>query len=178
MFEFLSGLPSVSLSDRAYLPPASAVYFVATADSLLYIGQASDLRRRWENHHKLPELEYVTAVRIYWLEAPAGFLNHLEAALIERFKPLLNRRLGKALTVVAAPKPPSPVKTPMTAITRNGFDRFAVLADLLEQWNQDYHQRLLEHPFVKANAAGAGLSPEEYWRQRYPDASKTKKANS
>lgn len=37
----LQDLPSIGLSDRAYLPPASGVYLAATADQLLYVGMTS-----------------------------------------------------------------------------------------------------------------------------------------
>jgi excinuclease UvrABC nuclease subunit len=38
---------------RTHLPPAPGLYFVYDNDELLYIGYAKNIRKRWQNHHRL-----------------------------------------------------------------------------------------------------------------------------
>lgn len=93
--KLLKDLSSVSLGDRAYLPPAAGVYIAATPDQLLYVGQSANMRDRWIQHHKLDRLTGFSGVRLYYLLAPQGFCGQLESALIRQFAPLLNESKGE-----------------------------------------------------------------------------------
>jgi predicted GIY-YIG superfamily endonuclease len=49
----LGAIPNVKVIERSKLPPSPAIYIVFTPDKkLLYIGQADNLQKRWNSHHK------------------------------------------------------------------------------------------------------------------------------
>lgn len=93
--KLLQGLPSVSLADRAYLPPAPGVYIAATADQLLYVGQSINMCDRWVQHHQLDRLMGFPGVRLYYMLVSEALCGQLEAALIRQFTPLLNGNNGE-----------------------------------------------------------------------------------
>jgi len=90
--EMLKGaLPSLSLNDRGKLPIESAVYFVWQGERVLYVGKTSNLRQRFNSHHRL--LQFLGAgegVRVAWFPASKENLAAFETSLIEEFKPELN----------------------------------------------------------------------------------------
>ncbi len=48
-----SSIPSLHITERAKLPSTPDIYFVYTPDhKVLYLGQADNLRTRWNSHHK------------------------------------------------------------------------------------------------------------------------------
>lgn len=84
-------LPSLPLELRRNLPRKSALYFVFDKDDeMLYIGKAINLFKRWQGHHKLPELEQLENVRIAWMECDAVIMDSSETTFIAHFQPLLN----------------------------------------------------------------------------------------
>lgn len=91
--EFVT-LPNLKLSDRQSLPECSAIYFVTARDQVLYVGLATNLRNRWQNHHRLPQLEAVnrrSEVKLFWFTCDQGQLNELERQYIEYYCPVLNQ---------------------------------------------------------------------------------------
>ncbi|MBA3922793.1 MAG: GIY-YIG nuclease family protein [Nostocaceae cyanobacterium] len=86
-------LPCLSLFERKNLPIMSAVYFVISSPNVIqYIGRTNNLRVRWQNHHRLNKLEEYEDCKIAWLEVSnSDLLPAIELALIEYFKPPLNR---------------------------------------------------------------------------------------
>lgn len=86
-------LPSVSLSCRSSLPEVPCIYFVMISQGIIqYIGRTNNLRRRWQQHHRLGQLEKYQQVKIAWLLVNDGsLLPEIEKALIKRFKPYLNQ---------------------------------------------------------------------------------------
>lgn len=85
-------LPLVLLEQRAQLPNASCIYFAIDSQGVVqYIGQTASLRLRWVNHHHYHKLKQMGGVVITYIEIPSQLLESVEAALIERFKPPLNR---------------------------------------------------------------------------------------
>ena len=84
-------LPSVLLQNRAYLPNTGGVYFVIEKALILYIGQTSNLQKRWRTHHRLPQLNGKKEVLISWLECRENERFELERDLIRLHSPLLNR---------------------------------------------------------------------------------------
>lgn len=83
-------LPSVPIEELNNLPETSGIYFVLAEGQVLYIGQSTGIRQRWQAHHKTQELGSYSQVRIAWLEAEYGELTEIEKAYIEQFKPSLN----------------------------------------------------------------------------------------
>ena len=87
-------LPSVSFDERDNLPGVSGIYFVVSqAKTILYIGKAISIRKRWTAHHRFEELKPYKDVRIAWFTYPAQNdeqLLELEKDCICHFRPLLN----------------------------------------------------------------------------------------
>ncbi|GBO55468.1 hypothetical protein APA_3619 [Pseudanabaena sp. lw0831] len=91
--EFIT-LPSLKLLERQRLPECSAIYFVISRDQVLYVGLATNLRSRWQNHHRLTQLEAVnkrSEVKLFWLVCTQNQLNDLESQYIEHYCPILNQ---------------------------------------------------------------------------------------
>jgi hypothetical protein len=87
-------LPNLKLLEKQALPECSAIYFVIASDLVLYVGLATNLRTRWQNHHRLPQLEAVnkrSEVRLFWLSCDRDRLNELERQYIEYYCPSLNQ---------------------------------------------------------------------------------------
>jgi hypothetical protein len=85
--------------DLSQLPPISAVYRVLHCDHIIYVGQAVNLKKRWQNHHILPQLlqRYGTDWTIDWVEISPSNLNRAEAFAYRHFKPELNQKNPSAL---------------------------------------------------------------------------------
>jgi hypothetical protein len=91
----IATLPFVTLADRTLLPNTSGIYFaIASDNSIQYIGKSINLWSRWQQHHRLKQLQQLTEIRIAWLECPSELLDSVEAALIQHLQPQLN---GQAL---------------------------------------------------------------------------------
>ena len=86
----VSSLPSVALEDRAALPTFSAIYFALAESRVVYVGRASNLRRRWRNHHHVRDLEVMNLVRIAYIECDKEDLGQIEQMAIKFFAPRLN----------------------------------------------------------------------------------------
>jgi hypothetical protein len=89
-----STLPNLKLSDRKELPECSGIYFVTSRDLVLYVGLATNIRNRWQNHHRLPQLQAVNKrneVNLFWLSCTQHQLNDLERQYIEYYCPVLNQ---------------------------------------------------------------------------------------
>lgn len=50
---------NLTLSAKQQSPECSTVYFVVAQGQVLYVGLATNLRNRWRNHHRLPQLKAV-----------------------------------------------------------------------------------------------------------------------
>lgn len=88
----LSELPNISLVDKRHLPSCQCVYLAYQGDQVFYVGQSLNLAKRWKQHHHYSTLEAMGSVRIAWLEVSnASSLLKIESALIEWFKPILNK---------------------------------------------------------------------------------------
>jgi hypothetical protein len=85
-------MPSLLISERSSLPNIGAVYFVWTSDRLLYIGKTSDLRARFQSHHRLMQfVEAGVEVRVSWFPAQSDDeIPAIESGLIESLEPELN----------------------------------------------------------------------------------------
>ncbi len=90
--DFLN-LPSLPLKSRKDLPNCQGIYFVISSQGTIqYIGCTKNLRRRWQQHHRLGQLEKYFDVKIAWLEvSESELLPEIEKALIKWFKPYLNQ---------------------------------------------------------------------------------------
>jgi hypothetical protein len=87
-------LPNLKLSERQRLPESCAIYFAIACDQVLYVGLATNLRSRWQNHHRLPQIEAINKrceVRLFWLGCAQNELNDLERQYIEYYCPTLNQ---------------------------------------------------------------------------------------
>jgi hypothetical protein len=88
-------LPFLKLSQRHQLPECSGIYFAIARDQVFYIGQAVNLRSRWQNnHHRLPQLEAINQrceVKLFWLGCSQSELNDLERQYIDHYCPTLNQ---------------------------------------------------------------------------------------
>lgn len=82
--------PYQCFSDRHLLPDVPALYVVLDDYStLLYIGIATNLRQRWADHHRAPQM--YGHYRIYWrtTESASERVRH-ERAFIRMYRPLWN----------------------------------------------------------------------------------------
>lgn len=71
MLQEYQKLPNCQFSDRDKLPECSGIYFAIASARVLYVGQAKNLRNRWQNHHRSHQLEGVnkkSEVQLFWLE--------------------------------------------------------------------------------------------------------------
>jgi hypothetical protein len=87
-------LPNCKFSYRDKLSECSGIYFAIARDTVLYVGQAKNLRNRWQNHHRSHQLEEVHKkyeVKLFWLECPEDQLNALESEYIDYYCPTLNQ---------------------------------------------------------------------------------------
>ncbi|RCJ31824.1 endonuclease [Nostoc punctiforme NIES-2108] len=94
MLENFKNLPYLRLVDKQKLTEASAIYFAVARDQVLYIGQAVNLRSRWLNHHRLPQLEAINRrceIKLFWLNCLPIQLNELERLYIQYYCPTLNQ---------------------------------------------------------------------------------------
>jgi hypothetical protein len=88
----LVDLPQLPFDDRQRLPVFCAVYFVMKCtDTVLYIGMAHNLRRRWQSHALYKPLLRVGATAIGWLPQYDAFIaKDIEQHCIKLFQPPFN----------------------------------------------------------------------------------------
>lgn len=89
----LQRLPSVPITRRRDLPACPGVYFVYSADELVYVGVAQQIDSRWNQHERVPRLLHMPDVRIAWLEVAdrsGTALAELEMSLIAYLRPPMN----------------------------------------------------------------------------------------
>lgn len=80
--------------DLNQLPVVSAIYRVWHNEEIIYVGQTTNLRKRWKNHHKLSEIikNYGFDWTIDWVEIDPANLDRAEAFAYRYFKPKLNSK--------------------------------------------------------------------------------------
>ena len=96
-------LPWLPLAKRIELPNVPGIYFVLENEQVIYIGLSkTSLLRRWWTHNKVQELNARAGeIRIAWLECRAlGLLPVIETAMIIRFQPELNQKMGTRIVPV------------------------------------------------------------------------------
>ena len=94
MLQEFPTFPNLKLLERKHLPECSAIYFVIARSQVLYVGLASNLKQRWQNHHRYKQLEAVNKkadVTLYWLACPQPQLQTLERQYIDHYGPTLNQ---------------------------------------------------------------------------------------
>ncbi|MBD2616519.1 GIY-YIG nuclease family protein [Nostoc punctiforme FACHB-252] len=94
MLQNFNNLPSLNLIDKQKLPKYSGIYFAVASGQVLYVGQAVNLRNRWQNHHRLPQLEAINCrcqVKLFWINCLSTELNDLERQYIQFYCPTLNQ---------------------------------------------------------------------------------------
>jgi hypothetical protein len=104
----VQGLPSLSVNDRRTFPDVESIYLVWADNSLLYIGQTKNLRKRFEHHHRLVEFLNCEA-KVAWFDASGCNRLDVEGQLIELFLPTLNwaaDRLCEYLIIESDPAKP------------------------------------------------------------------------
>jgi predicted GIY-YIG superfamily endonuclease len=86
---------SVILNQVDKLPEVSAIYYVVVNERVLYVGQAADLKSRWQHHHRALQLTAFTyadiPVYVYWRECEKSALDVEEQRDIKDLNPPLNR---------------------------------------------------------------------------------------
>lgn len=106
----LTSLPNLLLCDRKQLPECPAIYFALDASQrVLYIGQANNLRIRWQGqaHHRFNQIQDYhrkSPVFLYWIDYTdrPEQLGEDEALFIEQFHPLLNQTRIPAKKLIPA----------------------------------------------------------------------------
>lgn len=91
--EHILDLNKVRYQDKRLLPQAACIYFVVSQTSVLYIGKAENLNKRWISHHKHLAISVISDVCIYYLQVAPSNLSDYEGQLIRKFKPLLNEKI-------------------------------------------------------------------------------------
>lgn len=82
--------PCVSFKDRGKLPPIPAIYLVFSSNNLLYVGRSSNLRQRWQSHHRHHQFKLIEGLQIAWFECHADNLPVVESTLIDLLDPEYN----------------------------------------------------------------------------------------
>lgn len=87
----------IPLSKIAELPASSGIYLVVSGcGTILYIGQAQNIRMRWlKGHHKFAALaarDDFLSIRIRWVNVPQWLLNRAENAAVSHYQPILNQK--------------------------------------------------------------------------------------
>jgi excinuclease UvrABC nuclease subunit len=95
----IKSLPYVRFSECGFLPRIAGVYFVVDPDgSVAYVGEASNIKRRWHGHHVRRELPYdieqARLWRISWIPIDTGVRERrqTERELIDKLMPRFNLR--------------------------------------------------------------------------------------
>lgn len=89
----LATLPCVPLADWKQLPDDSGIYFVmdVVAVTVLYIGQARSIRKRWQTRDLSAWLLSRDRLSIAWWLCDRASLRRVEKQAIAFFQPSLNR---------------------------------------------------------------------------------------
>jgi len=87
-------VPSVRFAQRKHLPRVSGIYLLVRDDEVIYVGKSSNLRVRWQNHHKEAQIKDPENVEIFYFFADNQMLDSIESALIGWFNPDLNVSSG------------------------------------------------------------------------------------
>lgn len=86
-------LPYVPFGEYRTLPAIAGIYLVWQGETLLYLGKAGNIRRRWESHHRHSQMRDLQADRIAWMPyADLLTLDEMERELIDQLEPVLNRQ--------------------------------------------------------------------------------------
>jgi hypothetical protein len=88
-------LPHVGFSERRALPAISAVYFaLGRKGEVFYIGRSVNVLQRWatlRSHHAGFRLQAMECAALAWYELPLHYLEEVEKACIEDFRPIFNQ---------------------------------------------------------------------------------------
>ena len=91
----LAALSYVSITNLSGLPHASGVYFVLDSAVVpVYIGQTVSLRTRLTSHVNKKAFLALEGGRCAWLLVPYASLTTIEIAIIDFFKPVMNKMKG------------------------------------------------------------------------------------
>jgi|GEM_PF-138969 len=86
-------LPKAVVGDTLSLPTSRGIYFVIDDSyKVLYVGKSENIRRRWYDHHRMPDLEGRGFHVAYMVVGADVDLLALERSLIKAYKPDLNER--------------------------------------------------------------------------------------
>lgn len=90
----LSALSRVRMVERRKLPAIMAVYIVITSDDIVeYVGQCTNLYRRWKHHESVFDMENPKTSFICWIPVDSiETLATLEMELILQLQPRINKR--------------------------------------------------------------------------------------
>lgn len=77
----------LAIAQVALLPSVSAVYLVFRGQEVIYVGRTGDLRQRWRDHHRWPQVQ---DCEIGWIEMPVELTAAWEQTLITTLRPALN----------------------------------------------------------------------------------------
>ena len=89
-----AALPNLALPDKSQLPGCCAIYFAVAKGQVLYVGMATNLKKRWQNHHRCFQLENISKqreVRLFWLACLPRQLAVLERQYTTYYAPMLNQ---------------------------------------------------------------------------------------
>lgn len=83
--------PYLLFRDRQFLPDVPALYVVLSDEhELLYIGITTNLRKRWKDHHRAPQMKQ--RYRIYWrMTESADERARCEQVFVQAYRPPWNR---------------------------------------------------------------------------------------
>lgn len=139
----LNQSPHIAFDQREQLPKTSGLYIVKQRELIVYVGVAENLRKRWKNHHRTPEIAALgDGVEIHYLEMPHEQAASIELATIKELRPQLNRRTYQELDT------PIPSDAPVSRCT----GRIPVPSDPAVAWSPD----LLALLFVPENRSAWG----------------------
>lgn len=75
---------------RTVLPRTPGIYFVYSGESLLYVGQARNIRKRLGGHHRKSQFNEVSDLRIEWENVSIEGLDRAERHYIKSLSPKWN----------------------------------------------------------------------------------------
>jgi hypothetical protein len=93
----VTGLPSVKFSKRRKLPDSPGIYFFIDNESIFYIGQSINIKKRCSGHRHIAKLCGTKELRIAYLEVWGGHETRKakEYEFIKRFSPSLNYQINR-----------------------------------------------------------------------------------
>lgn len=121
----------VDYKERSKLPAKSGIYFVKWGGSVLYIGQANNIRARWRTHHMTAHIKKLWGrVVISYILLSPEHLNAQENIFIQRYNPPFN-----IFSLSESKKEPGSYRDYIKHLARLAREKYGSVSEALEELN-------------------------------------------